>query len=217
MTGAVAELFITEDNSFVGVAIGRALEINPDSSSHTPFLRLCPTHTGQLQVFDDYEFLAAIGSGAFGRVPPAPRAWPVKSGGLRDIKPDNVLFVDATASSPLKLIDFGLAGFAEQLREAAVEVSVPRSGSLGRLAKILPRAGARRPGFRLTSAALRPFSRWADSILAMKDLFKRSDSCLQVVHCQEADDAACGDCVRASSFPGTCHVESAAEAAPYKE
>ncbi|CAE8642263.1 unnamed protein product, partial [Polarella glacialis] len=224
------------DNSFVGVAVGRALEINPDV--------LCPTHTGQLQVFDDYEFLAAIGSGAFGRVLRARHraggqlrackalttSGPLESelvateiavlkalnhphilrlhevyfepsnsdrrrkvylitdlctgGDLlfriayhyqtlrapmteghvgfmlrqllsaamychhrgivhRDIKPDNVLFVDATASSPLKLIDFGLAGFAEQLREAAVEVSVPRSGSLGRLAKILPRAGAR--------------------------------------------------------------------------
>lgn len=27
----------------------------------------------------------------------------------------------ATASSPLKLIDFGLAGFAQQLRENAIE------------------------------------------------------------------------------------------------
>eukprot|EP00913_Durusdinium_trenchii_P026423 g24791.t1 len=61
----------------------------------------------------------------------------------QDVKPDNVLFVDATASSPLKLIDFGLAGFAQQLRENAIEVSMPRSKSLGRLAKILPRVGAR--------------------------------------------------------------------------
>lgn len=61
----------------------------------------------------------------------------------RDIKPDNVLFVDATATSPLKLIDFGLAGFARQLRERAVEVSLPRSKSLGRLAKLLPRIGAK--------------------------------------------------------------------------
>ncbi|CAJ1378536.1 unnamed protein product [Effrenium voratum] len=61
----------------------------------------------------------------------------------RDVKPDNVLFVDATASSPLKLIDLGLAGFAQQLRENAVEVSIPRSKSLGRLAKVLPRIGAR--------------------------------------------------------------------------
>lgn len=29
---------------------------------------------------------------------------------------------EATASSPLKLIDFGLAGFAQQLRENAIEV-----------------------------------------------------------------------------------------------
>lgn len=61
----------------------------------------------------------------------------------RDIKPDNLLFVDAGAGSPLKLIDFGLAGFAEQLREEAREVSVPRSNSLGRLAKVLPAVGAR--------------------------------------------------------------------------
>lgn len=61
----------------------------------------------------------------------------------RDIKPDNILYVDATASSSLKLIDFGLAGFARQLRERAVEVSLPRSKSLGRLAKLLPRIGAK--------------------------------------------------------------------------
>eukprot|EP00930_Biecheleria_cincta_P068669 TRINITY_DN5635_c0_g2_i1.p1 TRINITY_DN5635_c0_g2~~TRINITY_DN5635_c0_g2_i1.p1 ORF type:complete len:670 (-),score=113.39 TRINITY_DN5635_c0_g2_i1:136-2145(-) len=61
----------------------------------------------------------------------------------RDIKPDNILYVDATASSSVKLIDFGLAGFARQLREKAVEVSLPRSKSLGRLAKLLPRGGAK--------------------------------------------------------------------------
>lgn len=205
---------------------------------------LCPTYTGPLQVFDDYEFLEAIGSGAFGKVlrvrhreggqfrackamsttspleselidteiavlrasnhphvlnlhevffEPVSSSCcrkvylitdlctggdllfriayhyqnlksPMTEGHVcymlrqilsaarylhqrgivhRDIKPANILFVDASACSTLKLIDFGLAGFAEQLREAAIEVSVPRSASLGRLAKLLPKATAR--------------------------------------------------------------------------
>lgn len=61
----------------------------------------------------------------------------------RDIKPDNILFVDASACSVVKLVDFGLAGFAEKLRESAKSVTVPRSHSAARLAKILPSAGAR--------------------------------------------------------------------------
>ncbi|CAK9086523.1 Calcium-dependent protein kinase 5 (PbCDPK5) [Durusdinium trenchii] len=213
-----------------------AVEVNSDL--------LCSRHDGQLEVFDNYEFISAVGSGAFGRVLRAKNRYggqmrackalttstplerklvdteiailkvlnhphvlqlyevyfepsmtdrrrkvylitelctggdllfriayhyqmlksPMTEGHVayqlrqllsaamychkrgivhRDVKPDNVLFVDATASSPLKLIDFGLAGFAQQLRENAIEVSMPRSKSLGRLAKILPRVGAR--------------------------------------------------------------------------
>lgn len=203
---------------------------------------LCPTHEAQMQIFDDYEFLAALGSGAFGKVlrvrqrqtgqmrackavsastslerslvqtemalltalnhPHVVRLLEVyvepgeqrqkvylitelcEGGDLlfriayhyhtlrvpmteghvafmmrqilsaamychhrgivhRDIKPDNILFVDPSAGSPLKLIDFGLAGFADRLREAAREVSVPRSNSLARLARVLPKAGAK--------------------------------------------------------------------------
>jgi len=62
----------------------------------------------------------------------------------RDMKPDNILFLDPSASSPLVLIDFGLAGYAERLRERAREVRVARSDSLGRLARVLPAAAAAR-------------------------------------------------------------------------
>lgn len=56
----------------------------------------------------------------------------------RDIKPENILFVDRTSSSPLKIIDFGLADFTERIREKAKEVKVPKTGALGRLARMLP-------------------------------------------------------------------------------
>eukprot|EP00928_Gymnodinium_smaydae_P039364 TRINITY_DN26907_c0_g1_i1.p1 TRINITY_DN26907_c0_g1~~TRINITY_DN26907_c0_g1_i1.p1 ORF type:complete len:917 (+),score=191.31 TRINITY_DN26907_c0_g1_i1:52-2751(+) len=56
----------------------------------------------------------------------------------RDIKPENILFVDRSSSSPLKIIDFGLANFTEKIRETAKEVKVPKTGSIGRLVRMLP-------------------------------------------------------------------------------
>lgn len=61
----------------------------------------------------------------------------------RDIKPENILFVDRTASSSLKIIDFGLANFHEKIREQAKEVKVARSGTMGRLARMLPSVNGR--------------------------------------------------------------------------
>lgn len=56
----------------------------------------------------------------------------------RDIKPENILFVDRSSSSPLKIIDFGLANFTAKIREQAREVKVPKSGAMGKLARMLP-------------------------------------------------------------------------------
>jgi len=56
----------------------------------------------------------------------------------RDIKPENILFVDLTSESPLKIIDFGLSNFTETIREQAREVKVPRGGTMGKLARMLP-------------------------------------------------------------------------------
>ncbi|CAK0855536.1 unnamed protein product [Prorocentrum cordatum] len=56
----------------------------------------------------------------------------------RDIKPENILFVDRSSSSPVKIIDFGLANFTAKIREQAKEVDLPRSGRLGQLARLLP-------------------------------------------------------------------------------
>eukprot|EP00931_Biecheleriopsis_adriatica_P065518 TRINITY_DN40032_c0_g1_i1.p1 TRINITY_DN40032_c0_g1~~TRINITY_DN40032_c0_g1_i1.p1 ORF type:complete len:957 (+),score=179.99 TRINITY_DN40032_c0_g1_i1:101-2971(+) len=61
----------------------------------------------------------------------------------RDIKPENILFVDRSSSSPLKIIDFGLADFHEKIREQAKEVKVSRSGTMGRLARMLPSVNGR--------------------------------------------------------------------------
>ena len=61
----------------------------------------------------------------------------------RDIKPENILFVDRSASSPLKIIDFGLANFHEKIREQAKEVKVARSGAMGRIARMLPSVNGR--------------------------------------------------------------------------
>merc|ERR1719191_1794257 len=46
----------------------------------------------------------------------------------RDIKPENILFVNRSASSPIKIIDFGLANFTDKIRQTAKEVKVPRPG-----------------------------------------------------------------------------------------
>lgn len=56
----------------------------------------------------------------------------------RDIKPENILFVNRLSTSPLKIIDFGLANFTNRIKEQAKEVKVPRGGTLGRLARMLP-------------------------------------------------------------------------------
>lgn len=61
----------------------------------------------------------------------------------RDIKPENILFVDRSASSPLKIIDFGLANFHEKIREQAKEVKVARNGAMGRIARMLPSVNGR--------------------------------------------------------------------------
>jgi len=56
----------------------------------------------------------------------------------RDIKPANILFMGNSPTSPVKVIDFGFASFTQQIRETAREKNVPRSGTLGRLAQIVP-------------------------------------------------------------------------------
>jgi len=61
----------------------------------------------------------------------------------RDIKPENILFVDRTASSALKIIDFGLADFTQKIVDKAREVKVPRSGAMGKLARMIPTVGGK--------------------------------------------------------------------------
>lgn len=61
----------------------------------------------------------------------------------RDIKPENILFVDRSPNSLLKIIDFGLANFTGKIQATAKEVKIPRSGALGRLAKMLPKVGGK--------------------------------------------------------------------------
>jgi len=58
----------------------------------------------------------------------------------RDIKPANILFVRSSNTSPVKIIDFGLAAFTERLKQTARETKIPRSGKLGRLAQMMPTA-----------------------------------------------------------------------------
>jgi len=61
----------------------------------------------------------------------------------RDIKPENILFVDRSPEAAIKVIDFGLANSTGKIRDAAKEVKVPRSGTLGRIARALPAVGGR--------------------------------------------------------------------------
>lgn len=61
----------------------------------------------------------------------------------RDIKPQNILFMNKSASSPIKMIDFGLANFTERIRQNARVQEVPRSGALGMLAQMLPAVGGK--------------------------------------------------------------------------
>lgn len=56
----------------------------------------------------------------------------------RDLKPENILFVNRTASSTLKIIDFGLANFTMKIKDQAREVKKPRTGALGKFARMLP-------------------------------------------------------------------------------
>lgn len=56
----------------------------------------------------------------------------------RDIKPDNILFVNRSKESPLKLIDFGLATTLESALKSAREIKVKRKGLLGFFGKIMP-------------------------------------------------------------------------------
>ncbi|CDJ37539.1 CAM kinase, CDPK family CAM kinase TgTPK5, putative [Eimeria tenella] len=55
----------------------------------------------------------------------------------RDLKPENILFVDVHADSPLKIIDFGLSGTLNRLRETATEVK-RRFGVSASIAKLFP-------------------------------------------------------------------------------
>jgi len=56
----------------------------------------------------------------------------------RDMKPENILFVDRSSSSPVKIIDFGLANFTMKIKEQARDVKVPKGGVMGKLARIIP-------------------------------------------------------------------------------
>eukprot|EP00747_Dinoflagellata_sp_TGD_P065176 gnl/TRDRNA2_/TRDRNA2_154246_c0_seq1.p1 gnl/TRDRNA2_/TRDRNA2_154246_c0~~gnl/TRDRNA2_/TRDRNA2_154246_c0_seq1.p1 ORF type:complete len:556 (+),score=119.84 gnl/TRDRNA2_/TRDRNA2_154246_c0_seq1:167-1669(+) len=64
----------------------------------------------------------------------------------RDIKPENILFVNRSASSPIKIIDFGLSNFVEKIRSTAQDgkgsVKVTNTGTLGRLKSMLPKLGS---------------------------------------------------------------------------
>ncbi|XP_026193621.1 calcium-dependent protein kinase 15 [Cyclospora cayetanensis] len=61
----------------------------------------------------------------------------------RDLKPENILFVDASDDSPLKVIDFGLSGTVNRLRETAKEVKERRSGVTAAFAKLFPIIGGK--------------------------------------------------------------------------
>ena len=56
----------------------------------------------------------------------------------RDIKPDNILFVNRSKESPLKLIDFGLATTLENALKSAKELKIKRKGLLGLFGKAMP-------------------------------------------------------------------------------
>jgi calcium-dependent protein kinase len=56
----------------------------------------------------------------------------------RDAKPDNILFVNRSRESPLKLIDFGLATTLDSALKTAKEIQIKRKGVVGFLGKMLP-------------------------------------------------------------------------------
>merc|ERR1712070_714415 len=69
----------------------------------------------------------------------------------RDLKPENILFVDLSPSSPLKIIDFGLADFVHRLRDNAEAVQVPREDIMGRIVRAFPHIHKQPSRFRYTS------------------------------------------------------------------
>ena len=56
----------------------------------------------------------------------------------RDIKPDNILFVNRSRESPLKLIDFGLATTVDNAVKSSREIKIKRKGVAGFLGKAFP-------------------------------------------------------------------------------
>jgi len=61
----------------------------------------------------------------------------------RDMKPENILFVDRSSSSAIKLIDYGLADFHSKIVDTAREVKVEKTGLTGKIARMLPTVGGR--------------------------------------------------------------------------
>ena len=53
----------------------------------------------------------------------------------RDVKPENILFVDKSETSPLKLIDFGLSSTAARIQDTQKEEIEKKSGVPGLVAK----------------------------------------------------------------------------------
>ena len=51
----------------------------------------------------------------------------------RDIKPDNLLFINRKSDSPIKVIDFGLSEFMEKIQQNAqtIKVKVPKTDANG--------------------------------------------------------------------------------------
>lgn len=61
----------------------------------------------------------------------------------RDVKPENILFVDKSETSPLKLIDFGLSSTAARIQDTQKEEIEKKSGVPGLVAKMMPKIGGK--------------------------------------------------------------------------